>query len=227
MYIGTESSTLYYYGEQNYNYNRKVVRETYETISNRIYNGLLMQTRLKPYLDKLEISIEENNITLDYSKVQQLFENTYNTDNKKAFIDLAEFIAIGEHTNWQNGRQLLIQYTENARANGLLDEYNQLLHKDTIKILDNYQTASNDDNILQILNIANNNNPSLSGGAGNDTLIGSNGNDTINGNNGNDILNGGEGNDTLNGNNGNDTYIFGKNFGNDELFTKLSYFQVT
>ena len=51
----------------------------------------------------------------------------------------------------------------------------------------------------------------------NDILLGGAGNDSIQGYEGNDILEGGEGNDYLGGGSGSDTYLFGRNFGKDEI----------
>ena len=61
-------------------------------------------------------------------------------------------------------------------------------------------------------------NDSLNGGKGNDRLLGGEGNDYLNGDDGDDILDGGAGNDSLSGNDGADTYIFGKGFGQDEVY---------
>jgi Ca2+-binding RTX toxin-like protein len=57
----------------------------------------------------------------------------------------------------------------------------------------------------------------LSGGAGNDTLHGGNASDFVPGDGG-DRLDGGEGNDLLNGGAGADTYVFGPDYGEDEVF---------
>ena len=61
-------------------------------------------------------------------------------------------------------------------------------------------------------------NDSLNGGKGNDRLLGGEDNDYLNGEDGDDILDGGAGNDRLSGGNGADTYIFGKGFGQDEVY---------
>ncbi|KEQ02081.1 hemolysin-type calcium binding protein related domain, partial [Snodgrassella alvi SCGC AB-598-J21] len=60
-------------------------------------------------------------------------------------------------------------------------------------------------------------NDKLYGADGNDSLIGGDGNDSIYGGAGNDVLTGGTGNDYLEGGAGSDIYIFGSNFGHDEI----------
>ncbi|MBR2251855.1 MAG: hypothetical protein IJ881_05520 [Neisseriaceae bacterium] len=126
------------------------------------------------------------------------------------------------------------QYTETARSQGVLGDYNALLSKDTIAALDkNKGTDAND--TVQTMNVANsktttlygyggndtlignNTNDTLYGGDGNDKLLGGAGKDTLNGGNGNDTLNGGAGNDYLRGDAGNDVYAFAADFGQDTI----------
>ncbi|WP_151192649.1 calcium-binding protein [Cysteiniphilum sp. JM-1] len=57
----------------------------------------------------------------------------------------------------------------------------------------------------------------LYGGKGDDEVFGGEGDDQLYGNDGDDILNGGQGNDLLVGGYGKNNYIFGVNFGRDEI----------
>ncbi|MBD5112648.1 MAG: DUF2974 domain-containing protein, partial [Ruminococcaceae bacterium] len=61
-------------------------------------------------------------------------------------------------------------------------------------------------------------NDTVNGSSGSDIIYGDRGNDTLNGNGGDDVLDGGEGNDYLDGGRGDDTYIWGKYYGNDEIY---------
>lgn len=234
-FLGTRSDELYYYGKRSAESMIVDIQATYNKISERLYNGLLMQTRLKGYADALSLTIDNNgNLALDYTAVTALFKQTYSKDRQKAFVDLAEFLTIGEYGDWTDGVKLLRQYTETARSQGVLGDYNALLSKDTIALLDkNKGTDSND--TIQTLNvtnsktttlygyggndtlIGNNTNDTLYGGDGNDKLLGGAGNDTLNGGNGNDTLNGGAGNDYLRGDAGNDVYVLGADFGQDTI----------
>lgn len=234
-FLGTKSDELYYYGKRSVENMIVDIQATYNKISESLYNGLLMQTRLKDYADALSLTIDNNgNLALDYTAVTALFKQTYSKDRQKAFVDLAEFLTIGEYGDWTDGVKLLRQYTETARSQGVLGDYNALLSKDTIALLDkNKGTDSND--TIQTLNvtnsktttlygyggndtlIGNNTNDTLYGGDGNDKLLGGAGNDTLNGGNGNDTLNGGAGNDYLRGDAGNDVYVLGADFGQDTI----------
>ncbi|MBR5676417.1 MAG: hypothetical protein IKX14_08300, partial [Neisseriaceae bacterium] len=234
-FLGTKSDELYYYGKRSAENMIMDIQATYNKISESLYNGLLMQTRLKGYADALSLTIDDNgNLALDYTAVAAAFKKTYAKDRQKAFVDLAEFLTIGEYGDWTDGYKLLRQYTETARSQGVLDDYNALLSKDTIAALDkNKGTDSND--TLQTLNVANSKTTTLYGYGGNDTLIGNNTDDTLHGgdgndkllggagkdslygDNGNDTLNGGAGNDYLNGGAGNDVYLFDANFGQDTI----------
>ncbi|WP_039950092.1 calcium-binding protein [Wohlfahrtiimonas chitiniclastica] len=57
----------------------------------------------------------------------------------------------------------------------------------------------------------------LYGNDGNDLLKGGGGDDSLYGEDGDDVLEGGAGNDTLNGGRGSDRYIFGSNWGSDQI----------
>ncbi len=94
-----------------------------------------------------------------------------------------------------------------------------------------YSLALNVENLVHVganATVVNGNNGTnlLQGGAGNDTLNGRGGNDTLDGGAGDDNLNGGlgndrvtggAGNDTMNASQGNDIFVFGPNFGSDQV----------
>ena len=65
-------------------------------------------------------------------------------------------------------------------------------------------------------------NDRLYGEAGDDVLYGEEGDDILYGSVGNDILDGGAGNDYLEGGCGNDTYIWGKGYGDDQIYNYVS-----
>ncbi|WP_440651964.1 calcium-binding protein [Cysteiniphilum sp. 19S12-1] len=66
-------------------------------------------------------------------------------------------------------------------------------------------------------------NDELYGGKGDDEIFGGEGDDQLYGNEGNDALIGGQGNDLLSGGHGNNQYLFGLNFGRDEIQATYLY----
>ena len=167
---------------------------------------MLTQTRLKEYMNLLELNVEtiEANGTikysfkLDHTNALNHFKEINTANPKKAFTDLAEFITMFESKNdIKDGIALLSNFAIAAKEKGVIKEYLNTLSSETISDLST-QTGS--------LN--------------NDTLIGSNildGKDTLYGLDGDDTLIGGVGDDTLIGGKGSDTYKFDDNFGNDTI----------
>ena len=239
-FTGEDSRTLGYGTLEQVKEIIRVANTTYAQLEHSLYQGLLFQTRLKPYLDAVAFTLDNGQLKLDFSGVSALFEKTHAQNAQKAFVDLGEFLA-----NQQNPASpelgaltgLLERFTQEAVAAGVLDKYAEVLGKEALNKVGfsagtdkNDSLNTNQHNIVFGLDGNDNlaggtDNDLLYGGAGNDTLFGYNGNDillggigndTLNGEEGDDRLEGGEGDDTLSGGAGHDTLIGGA--GNDRLF---------
>ena len=197
-YTGQDSSTLYYMSEEDALNIVKVTNDTYESLAKNIYQSLLFQTRLQPYLNQISFKMENDTFTLDFSGLVQAFNHVKETNPQKAFVDLAEMLAYGELRSWYEGRRLMADYVEEAKKAGKFEDYQKVLGQETVALLAKTSGTQADDT-LQNVGFGNNKNVSLYGNDGNDTLIG------------------GAGNDYLNGGSGSDTYVFGKGFGQDTV----------
>ena len=241
-FSGTISEYMYYVNEADAQRTIDVVHSTYENLKSSIYNGLLLQTRLKEYTDEIAFSIsQEGDFNLDFSLVINKFEQNFAKDNKNAFIDLAELIQINPNQKMSDALQLTyVDFISHGYATGVLMGWIESLNdlnnaKSGIKFVDAANkalvgTALNDTLIGNELNnnlnagagndfiLAGAGDDVISGGDGNDILMGEVGNDTLYGNAGNDTLNGGEGNDYLDGGAGDDTYVFAKGHGQDTIY---------
>jgi hypothetical protein len=62
----------------------------YQALRQSVYNGLLLQTRLKSYVDSIELTISEIGIHLDYSGLVQSLVDTGVADPVKAIIDSSD-----------------------------------------------------------------------------------------------------------------------------------------
>ena len=220
-FTGEDSRTLGYGTLEQVKEIIRVANTTYAQLEHSLYQGLLFQTRLKPYLDAVAFTLDNGQLKLDFSGVSALFEKTHAQNAQKAFVDLGEFLA-----NQQNPASpelgtltgLLERFTQEAVAAGVLDKYAEVLGSEALnKVGFSAGTDKNDS-----LNTTQHNivfgldgNDNLAGGTDNDLLYGGAGNDTLFGYNGNDRLDGGAGNDILDGGNGNDTLLGGT--GNDSL----------
>ncbi|WP_320158052.1 calcium-binding protein, partial [Psychrobacter fozii] len=220
------------------------VNEAFTNLTTSIYQSLLFQTRLKPYLDEVSVSIVDFELVYDYSGIISKFDNALEVDTEKAIVDLADFITYGEDmldtvliSSLKKQFIDLIFKLESDSNSDSLQPYLDIIGEDIQTWFKNIQGTTADDNILGSTNdeviygkagndtinseagddilFGGAGNDSLFGGAGNDTLIGDIGNDILSGDAGKDTLTGGAGNDTLNGGSGYDTLIGGT--GNDTL----------
>ena len=223
-FTGEDSRTLGYGTLEQVKEIIRVANTTYAQLEHSLYQGLLFQTRLKPYLDAVSFTLDNGQLKLDFSGVSALFEKTHAQNAQKAFVDLGEFLA-----NQQNPASpelgaltgLLERFTQEAVAAGVLDKYAEVLGSESLnKVGFSAGTDKNDS-----LNTTQHNivfgldgNDNLAGGTDNDLLYGGAGNDTLIGYNGNDRLDGGAGNDQLYGGDlESDTYVFAKGHGQDMI----------
>ena len=204
-FTGTNSSTLSFGTSAQADNILKVISETYDELAQRVYENLLFQTRLQPYVKEISVKLQNGNFELDFRGVQVAFEKAFAKNQEKAFIDLAEFVIYGENhvKSWGGAGALLLDFIRTGEKSGKLTDWMKALGKDADTLL-NIQngTWSND---------------YLRGGEGISIISGGQGNDYVYGNGGNDILDGGFGNDYLEGGVGSDTYIFGRKFGEDTV----------
>ncbi len=228
-FTGEDSRTLGYGTLEQVKEIIRVANTTYAQLEHSLYQGLLFQTRLKPYLDAVAFTLDNGQLKLDFSGVSALFEKTHAQNAQKAFVDLGEFLA-----NQQNPASpelsaltgLLERFTQEAVAAGVLDKYAEVLGKEALGKLGYLNEDRFSHIVLEKLGIltGSTNNDILNGTKNNDYILGLQGNDTLDGGEGDDRLDGGAGNDHLAGDNGNDTLIGGAgsdrlegSYGNDTL----------
>ena len=194
-----------------------------------IYQSLLFQTRLKPYLDEVSVSIVDFELVYDYSGIISKFDNALEVDTEKAIVDLADFITYGEDmldtvliSSLKKQFIDLIFKLESDSNSDSLQPYLDIIGEDIQTWFKNIQGTTADDNILGSTNdeviYGKAGNDTINGEAGDDILFGGEGNDILNGGSGYDTLIGGTGNDTLNGGDfEKDTYIFQAGYGQDTI----------
>ncbi|WP_165676098.1 calcium-binding protein, partial [Metapseudomonas otitidis] len=168
-----------------------LLNQAYESLKLSIYNGLLLQTRLKPYIDAIELKLTSSGIELDYSGTLKLFEKVSDTNSLKAATDALEFFSF-----WK-GELPSSLYSQ------LIPTYINALSHQQIQTLRNSFTATSHIFI---------------GSAGSDNISGTAGNDKIFGGASDDVINGGTGTDQLYGGNGNDTLTVNYSYSSGALF---------
>ncbi|TBV06424.1 calcium-binding protein [Phytopseudomonas dryadis] len=189
-----------------------LLNQAYDALVLSVYDGLLLQTRLKPYADSIQLALNENGLSFDFSATLMLFESTVEASRQKGLVDLLEFLGS------QIGRMQPEPFTNLAQSlvtslsASELSEFQAVFPALKVgQVVNDRLTANATGSYLFGLDGAD----TLSGNGGNDVLVGGTGNDYLYGGNGNDLLLGGEGNDILSGGNGNDILEGGS--GNDHL----------
>ena len=235
-FTGTRSSRLYYFNEAQAKHIIDTVNGTYDKLADSLYDGLLFQTRLRPYLEVMYLTVnKEGKYDIDCSDVSELFAEIHKKNPGKAFTDLGELLAKGnadgKNTAMAPLAEQFVQFAAEAEQNGTFAQYADVLGKKNLETLGhrigtdgndnlsgnesaNYLSGENGDDILRGYG----GNDVLNGGTGNDSLSGGDGDDVLNGEEGNDTLEGGTGHDTLDGGTGNDQLYGGNNESDTYLF---------
>jgi len=205
--------------------------QAYNSLASSVYDALLPQTRLKPYLDQVSFTIVNGELTPDFSAVEAAFASELSTNPDAAIVDLMEFNTYTETmfagSTWEErGWEFLsdtlagntITSTIESGMIGLDISYSGVGAANAgIKIGDSVAGDPHQSDMLvgtagdDVLNDFRFRSRSLNGS----TLMGFAGNDNLSGSRGDDLLIGGTGNDTLSGQQGDDTYRYSLGDGAD------------
>ena len=211
------------------------LEQSWDALRESVYDGLVLQTRLKPLFEQIDLVIDAEGIRLDFSKLDQHFQTQVAQDAVNGMTDLIEFnryaggmlsgAGWNGNARMENSLRTLpvtselesvyaelgvllagqAGFTNNGSAKGDI-----IVAGDTDDVVN-----GNADNDMVFGGLGADN---LYGGDGNDQLDGGLGNDYLYGNAGADTLAGGAGNDSLNGDAGSDTYVFGRGDGQDTIY---------
>ena len=190
-FSGEKSGVIYVQSKEQMESFLKTVRETYGKLTDNVYENLLFQTRLQPYLNKIGLKLENGEFKLDFTDVAALFGEVYARSPEKAFVDLGEFLAYSKISSGDNAftelSSLMAQYSLDAVNSGTFEQYAEALGKKAMEKL-GHKTGTEKDDMLYGNELAN-------------FITAGEGNDVLNGGDGKDILHGGLGDDRLYGGN--------------------------
>ena len=210
-----------------------LLNQAYEALRDSVYAGLVLQTRLKPYIEAVDIALTEDSVTLNYSGLIQRIADVGAIDAVQAIIDIYD-LRLSLPQGLDHSRLgtmtdgLLAQLSAEQKQSLTAQLGGQILRGSALGETlrgstgndfllgedgNDYLYGENGNDTL----ISGSGNDALNGGSGNDLLLGGEGNDNLSGGAGNDILDGGAGNDALNGGAGSDTYRFSRGWGQDTI----------
>ncbi|MCF7821714.1 MAG: VCBS domain-containing protein [Mariprofundaceae bacterium] len=213
--------------------------QAYSALRGSVYDALLPQTRLKPYLDQVGLTFTNGQLVLDFTGVEAAFNDASAIDAETTAMNLVEFNrytqTMFKDTTWASrGWEFLgstlsaatmtpaiesalntfgINFDGQGSANA-----NVIIGNDggvtVTGLVGRSETlvGGNGDDVLQSWATS-----PFYGIPGQDTLLGGAGNDTLYGLRRNDVLVGGTGDDTLYGGEGNDTYRYNLGDGTDTI----------
>ncbi|VTU27028.1 Cyclolysin [Variovorax sp. PBL-H6] len=188
-----------------------LLQQSYDALKESIYSALVLQTRLEPYLDAIELTIDENGLRFDTTALAGLLDQRRTVSERDAFSDLVELNRFAQPTLQAvgfAGLETLRGWVEALPAGSAL--------RTELAALNVYAGATTSGTAKSDIYLGDANGNSFSGGAGDDMADGDAGNDALNGGEGNDSLFGKAGNDSLYGDAGDDTIDGG--VGNDYLY---------
>lgn len=188
----------------------QLLQESYDALKESVYGGLVLQTRLKDYLDAVSLTIDANGISFDFTAMAADAETLHSIDPVNALVDQIDLFRYGgqafQGQGWHADQKLGAWIAE-AEEDGYWEAARTILGTA-------YTQGGGSDNDDYF---GTSNSDTFTGGAGNDYGFGASGNDTLCGGTGDDRLSGGAGADHLQGDGGNDTYFFRRGDGIDTL----------
>lgn len=214
---GSTTARLDWTPQLNVNFSQNqlaLLQQAYDNLKESVYASLVMQTRLRPYLDALELVIDDTGLRLDAGQLEQMLADKRAADPEN---HLADLLALDRYagrflagTNWRG----LAQFDSFAESLPQTAAVAALLAHFNVRTL-----GEGDDRLVLTREadfvLAGAGDDTLYGDTGNDRLFGQAGDDRLYGGDGDDLLSGGAGDDLLHGESGADTYVFGRGFGND------------
>ncbi|WP_137895068.1 calcium-binding protein [Ramlibacter sp. 2FC] len=201
-----------------------LLEQAYDALRQSVYDALVPQTRLKPYLDAIALNIDESGIAFDTTAVGALLESARSADASTAFADLVELNQLCYQTLSSVGFDAFGLLR--GWASELLPESPIWAELATLNVHVNSNQAGTSAHDTYILDGVND---TVEAGDGNDRIFGGGGNDVLMGGLGDDVIDGSSGNDELAGEyvnsfqgwfagGGNDTYLFGRGDGQDIVY---------
>jgi Ca2+-binding RTX toxin-like protein len=188
------------------------IERSYQALRDSVYGALAVQTRLKPVLHELHLTVDtEGRIVADTSGMQAALQARVDADAVSGIEDLVDF---ARYSSFQSlgARVLESNLRSLTPTPELLATYAALGIR--VEGVEGFTAATTESADIMVFGAGKND---VHGGSGADLLFGGAGNDKLNGGEGDDLLYGGAGSDVMIGGNGGDTFLFGRGDGKDTI----------
>ncbi|MET1081422.1 MAG: calcium-binding protein, partial [Pseudomonas sp.] len=189
----------------------RFINQAYEALRNSIYQGLVLQTRLKGYGDLVRFDLNESGMKLDYSAVTERLAALKQVDAVKAIVDLVDLRStVGDNASLSQWAGLLSDWLPQLSGEQLL-KLKDAFGPDTQVLIDGAGNTRMEGKAGYDFLLGNAGDDYLNGAGGRDQLDGGDGHDRLNGGDDNDVMLGATGSDTLYGDGGDDHLLGGDN----------------
>ncbi|RDE18038.1 hypothetical protein DV711_18105 [Motiliproteus coralliicola] len=170
--------------------------QAYSSLRQSVYDALLMQTRLKPYVDSIGLQVLDGELALDFGEMEGVFSSELSGAPENAVANLLELNQVTDNSLDQSNWNLNTFLADQLRtASALTPAVQALLEEHSIAIL---LEDTTDHTLSQAgIVVGNAMDNSISAIVGNNELYGGEGNDSITTSGGSNLLDGGAGDDTL------------------------------
>jgi Ca2+-binding RTX toxin-like protein len=174
-----------------------LLRQAYNALKESVYGALVVQTRLKPYLDSIALGIDETGFHFDASPAVAMVLNKLGSDAYHAVQDLIDLQKYASGITRAMGWQPYQTLANILETTTLPTDAQNLLIAERIVSLGATGVSYGVVNPSGSTVLGNAGDNVITGAAGSDALYGLDGNDTLQAFGNNDTLDGGAGNDVL------------------------------
>jgi Ca2+-binding RTX toxin-like protein len=163
-----------------------LLTQSYDALRESVYSALILQTRLKPYLDAVALEINSDGINLNFDAMNTLLQVDMVSNPQNGLTNLLELYKYAGDFLKPSG------WDDDGQISSWLSDLPSEFGPNLLTQLGFRTTTTGDDTL-----IGTNGGSSLNGGSGNDNIIGGTGNDTIIDTSGNERIYGGDGDDII------------------------------
>jgi Ca2+-binding RTX toxin-like protein len=190
-----------------------LLQQSYDALKSSVYDALVLQTRLKPYLDAVALNEVGGVISVDFTGLVASYNAAKQVSVHKALTDLTELLQFVGSSFQAAAWDALAFLRSEFEAHQSEPAVQALMNDLGVRFVSGSVSGTTAHEVLLGGAAAD----TIYGGEGRDELAGAGGNDALRGDGGDDLLDGGVGNDYLRGGGGNDMYVFGEADGQDTV----------